>query len=429
MENKTNLAIVGAQWGDEGKGKIVDIVSDDFDVVARYQGGHNAGHTIRIGSQRFILHLIPSGIFHPEVQCVIGSGVVLDPAALIEECDALANGGISVEGRLFVSNRCHLILPYHRVLEAAIELQLGERKIGTTARGIGPAYEDKMARRGLRVCDLMNSATLGDRIREQVAQKNRTLQALNYPQEIDPEPICESYAEYAERLRGLFVDTSTLLNGMLKDGKRILFEGAQATMLDVDHGTFPYVTSSSAAACGIPSGLGIAPKHIHSVMGIMKAYATRVGGGPFPTEANGTTGDKLRAQGDEYGSTTGRPRRCGWFDGPAARYSAMINDMDSMTVTKVDVLDGFEEIPFCVAYKYKGSPIDEFPADAHILSEVEPVYKNLPGWSTSVAGKREWSDLPQETRDYLKFLSDFMERPIGLVSTGAERDDIVHVPS
>ena len=429
MENKTNLAIVGAQWGDEGKGKIVDIVSDDFDVVTRYQGGHNAGHTIRIGSQRFILHLIPSGIFHPEVQCVIGSGVVLDPAALIEECDTLANDGISVEGRLFVSNRCHLILPYHRVLEAAIELQLGERKIGTTARGIGPAYEDKMARRGLRVCDLMNSATLADRIREQVAQKNRTLEALNHPQEIDPEPICASYAEYAERLQGLFVDTSALLNRMLKDGKRILFEGAQATLLDVDHGTFPYVTSSSATAGGIPSGLGIAPKHIHSVMGITKAYATRVGEGPFPTEANGTSGEKLRSQGAEYGSTTGRPRRCGWFDGPAARYAAMINDMDSVTVTKVDVLDGFEEIPFCVAYKYKGSPIDEFPADAHILSKVEPVYKNLPGWSTSTAGKREWSDLPEETRDYLKFLSDFMERPLSLVSTGADREDTVRVPS
>ncbi len=428
MANNKNLAVVGAQWGDEGKGKIIDILSDSFDVVARYQGGHNAGHTIRIGSQRFILHLIPSGIFHSKIQCVIGSGVVLDPLALIEECDGLAESGIETEGRLFVSNRCHLILPYHRVLEAALELQMGERKIGTTSRGIGPAYEDKMARRGLRVCDLMNPELLGDRIREQVEQKNRTLEALNYPQEIDPEPICDAYAGYAERLRPLFVDTTTLLNRMLADGKRILFEGAQATLLDVDHGTFPYVTSSSSTACGIPSGLGIAPKHIHSVLGIMKAYTTRVGGGPFPTEANGTMGERLRAEGDEYGSTTGRPRRCGWFDGAAARYSAMVNDMEAIAVTKIDVLDSFEEIPVCVGYTYKGSAIDEFPADANILAQVEPVYKNFPGWQTPIAGTREWSDLPEKTRDYIRFLADFMERPVRLVSTGPEREETLEVP-
>jgi adenylosuccinate synthase len=428
MANKQNLAIVGAQWGDEGKGKIIDILSDRFDVVARYQGGHNAGHTIRIGSQRFILHLIPSGIFHPEIQCVIGSGVVLDPLALIEECDGLAEGGISIEGRLFVSNRCHLILPYHRVLEAALELQMGERKIGTTSRGIGPAYEDKMARRGLRVCDLMNPESLGDRIREQVEQKNRTLKALDYPQEIDPEPICDAYAQYAERLRPLFTDTTTLLNRMLAEGKRILFEGAQATLLDVDHGTFPYVTSSSSTACGIPSGLGIAPKHVHSVMGIMKAYTTRVGSGPFPTEANGTVGERLRSAGDEYGSTTGRPRRCGWFDGAAARYSVMINDMESIAMTKIDVLDTFAEIPVCVGYTYKGTPIDEFPADANILSKVEPVYKNLPGWNTTIAGTREWSELPERARDYIRFLSDFMERPVSLLSTGPEREETLEVP-
>ena len=428
MANNKNLAIVGGQWGDEGKGKIIDILSDRFDVVARYQGGHNAGHTIRIGSQRFILHLIPSGIFHPEMQCVIGGGVVLDPLALIEECDGLAEGGISIEGRLFVSNRCHLILPYHRVLEAALELQMGERKIGTTSRGIGPAYEDKMARRGLRVCDLMNPESLGDRIREQVEQKNRTLKALDYPQEIDPEPICDAYAEYAQRLQPLFTDTTTLLNRMLAEGKRILFEGAQATLLDVDHGTFPYVTSSSSTACGIPSGLGIAPKHVHSVMGVMKAYTTRVGSGPFPTEANGTVGDRLRSAGDEYGSTTGRPRRCGWFDGATARYSVMVNDMESIAVTKIDVLDTFAEIPVCVGYNYKGTPIGEFPADANILSRVEPVYKNLVGWNTAIAGTREWSELPEKARDYIRFLSDFMERPISLLSTGPEREETLEVP-
>jgi len=428
VENNKNVAVVGAQWGDEGKGKIVDIISSQFDIVARYQGGHNAGHTIRIGKQRFILHLIPSGIFHPEVQCVIGGGVVLDPLALIEELEVLAEAGIEIEGRMFVSNRCHLILPYHRVMEAAIELQMGERRIGTTSRGIGPAYEDKMARRGLRVCDLLNPDTMADRIRAQVDLKNRTLEALNYPQEIDPEPICKSYAEYAEKLRPLFVDTTSLLNKGIREGKRILFEGAQATLLDVDHGTFPYVTSSSSTACGIPSGLGIAPKHIHSVLGIMKAYATRVGSGPFPTEENGSIGEELRTKGDEFGSTTGRPRRCGWFDGPAARYSAMINDMDSVAVTKIDVLDTFDEIPFCTGYKYKGSPIDEFPADADILDQVEPIYEIRPGWSKSIAGMKEWSDLPTEAQDYLKFLSDFLERPISMVSTGPDREETIRMP-
>ena len=429
MNDNKNVAVVGAQWGDEGKGKIVDIISGDFDVVARYQGGHNAGHTIRIGKQRFILHLIPSGIFHENIQCVIGSGVVLDPLALIEEQEVLAKAGIPIDGRLFVSNRCHLILPYHRVLEAAIELQLRERRIGTTSRGIGPAYEDKMARRGLRVCDLLNTDTMAAQIREQVELKNRTLEALKYPQAIDPEPICESYAEYAEKLRPLFVDTATLMNRMLRDGKRILFEGAQATLLDVDHGTFPYVTSSSSTACGIPSGLGIAPKHVHSVLGIMKAYATRVGGGPFPTEANGPVAEQLRVKGDEYGSTTGRPRRCGWFDGAAAKYAAMINDMDELAVTKIDVLDTFDEIPVCVGYKYKGSPIYEFPAACDVLEQVEPIYKNLRGWSKPIAGMKEWSDLPAEAQDYLKFLSDFLERPISIVSTGPDRSETIRIPA
>jgi adenylosuccinate synthase len=429
MEQNKNLAIVGAQWGDEGKGKIVDILSDEFEVVARYQGGHNAGHTIRIGDQRFILHLIPSGIFHPGMQCVIGGGVVLDPLALIEECDVLKEGGVSVEGRLQVSTRCHLILPYHRVLEAAIELQLGERKIGTTSRGIGPAYEDKMARRGLRVCDLMNSATMSDRIREQVEFKNRALVSLNYPQEIDPEPICDAYAGYAERLRPLFVDTTTLLNGMIRDGKRILFEGAQATLLDVDHGTFPFVTSSSSTACGIPTGLGIAPKYVHEVMGVIKAYTTRVGSGPFPTEADGDAAEHIRTRGAEYGSTTGRPRRCGWFDGVAARYASMLNAMDGVAVTKIDVLDDLDEIPVCIGYKYKGSALNEFPADTGILAEVEPVYRTMPGWNSPTAGTKGWDQLPPNAKDYLKFIADLMESPVRMVSTGAERAETIRVPA
>jgi len=423
-----NLAVVGAQWGDEGKGKVVDILSQRFDCVARYQGGHNAGHTINVGNRRHVLHLIPSGIFQPRVKCVIGSGVVLDPLALIEETDAIERAmSIPVEGRLFVSNRCHLILPYHRVLEAAIEKQLGERRIGTTSRGIGPAYEDKMGRRGLRVCDLMDPQTLADKIRALVAEKNRTLEALKYPQIIDPEPLVDSYTQYGERIRSLVIDTSAYLNDLIRSGKSILFEGAQGTLLDVDHGTFPFVTSSSAAAGGVSTGLGISPKHVHSVLGVSKAYTTRVGAGPFPTECTGAEGEQIRDRGNEFGSTTGRPRRCGWFDGPAVRYATMVNALDSIVVTKIDVLDTFSQVPFCVDYKYKGTALQHFPADAATLASVEPVYKILGGWQTSLAGVKEWSNLPPAAQDYLKFLSDYLGVAISMVSTGPGRDETIHL--
>jgi len=423
-----NLAVVGAQWGDEGKGKVVDILSQRFDCVARYQGGHNAGHTINVGNRRHVLHLIPSGIFQPRVKCVIGSGVVLDPLALIEETDAIERAmSIPVEGRLFVSNRCHLILPYHRVLEAAIEKQLGERRIGTTSRGIGPAYEDKMGRRGLRVCDLMDPQTLADKIRALVAEKNRTLEALKYPQIINPEPLVDSYTQYGERIRSLVIDTSAYLNDLIRSGKSILFEGAQGTLLDVDHGTFPFVTSSSAAAGGVSTGLGISPKHVHSVLGVSKAYTTRVGAGPFPTECTGAEGEQIRDRGNEFGSTTGRPRRCGWFDGPAARYATMVNALDSIVVTKIDVLDTFSQVPFCVDYKYKGTALQHFPADAATLASVEPVYKILGGWQTSLAGVKEWSNLPPAAQDYLKFLSDYLGVPVSMVSTGPGRDETIHL--
>ncbi|HLH30620.1 MAG TPA: adenylosuccinate synthase, partial [Terriglobia bacterium] len=392
------------------------------------QGGHNAGHTVSVGNRRHVLHLIPSGIFQPNVKCVIGGGVVLDPLALIEESQAIQTAmGVSVEGRLFVSNRCHLILPYHRVLEAAIEKQLGERRIGTTSRGIGPAYEDKMARRGIRVCDLINPDALPDKIRAQVAEKNRVLEALKYPQTIDAEPICDSYAQYGEKIRPFVVDTSVMLNDLIRAGKSILFEGAQGTLLDVDHGTFPFVTSSSAAAGGVATGLGVSPKFVHSVTGVSKAYTTRVGAGPFPTESLDNNGEQLRTRGNEYGSTTGRPRRCGWFDGPAARYATMINALDSVVITKIDVLDAFDEIPFCVDYKYKGSVLKEFPADAAILADVQPVYKNLRGWKQSLAGTKEWSKLPTVAQDYLKFLSDYLGIPISMVSTGPGREETVRL--
>jgi len=424
---KQTLAVVGVQWGDEGKGKIVDILAERFDCVARYQGGHNAGHTINVGNRRHVLHLVPSGIFHPKVQCVIGGGVVLDPLALIEESQAIRTLGISIEGRLYVSNRCHLILPYHRVLEAAIELQLGERKIGTTSRGIGPAYEDKVGRRGLRACDLVNTDSLAEKIRALVVEKNRTLEALKYPQRIDPEPICESYAQYSSEIKPLIVDASVHLNALIKAGKSILFEGAQGTFLDVDLGTFPYVTSSSAAAGGVASGLGISPKHVHAVIGVTKAYTTRVGGGPFPTESLDGNGEEIRKRGNEYGSTTGRPRRCGWFDGPAARYAVMVNALDGIAVTKIDVLDTFATIPFCVDYKYKGTILKEFPADTEILAKIEPVYKNLRGWQTSLAGIKDWSALPATAQDYLKFLADYAGVPITMVSTGPARDETIHL--
>jgi adenylosuccinate synthase len=422
-----NLAIVGLQWGDEGKGKIVDILAREFDCVARYQGGHNAGHTVTFGKNRHVLHLVPSGIFHDGVKCVVGGGVVLDPVAFFEEVDAITAAGIEVAGRLFVSNRCHLILPYHRAVEAAAEQLLGDRKIGTTSRGIGPAYEDKAGRRGLRVCDLIAPETLAQKICAQVEQKNRILKALGSSQAIDPKPICDAYLQLGKRLGPFVVDASALLNDLIRSGKSILFEGAQATLLDIDHGTYPFVTSSSSSAGGAATGLGISPKHVEKIIGITKAYTTRVGTGPFPSEAVGEQEEDLRKRGNEFGATTGRPRRCGWFDGPGVRYSAMINGLDSVVVTKIDVLDPLAEVPFCTGYKYKGSILREYPADIDILAKVEPVYKNLKGWQTSVAGTRDFAKLPAAAQDYLKFLSDYLEVPISMVSTGPEREETIRI--
>jgi adenylosuccinate synthase len=361
------------------------------------------------------------------VICVVGGGVVLDPVAFFEETDAITAAGIEVAGRLFVSNRCHLILPYHRAVEAATEQLLGDRKIGTTSRGIGPAYEDKAGRRGLRVCDLITLESLPQKIAAQVEQKNRVLQALGSSQTIDPKPICDAYIRLGDRLRPFVVDSAALLNGLIRSGKSILFEGAQATLLDIDHGTYPFVTSSSASAGGAATGLGISPKHVQNIVGITKAYTTRVGTGPFPTEAVGAQEEDLRKRGNEFGATTGRPRRCGWFDGPGVRYSTMINGLNSVVVTKIDVLDPLAEIPFCVDYKYKGSVLREFPADIDILAKVEPVYKSMKGWQTSIAGTRDFGKLPAAAQDYLKFLSDYLEVPISMVSTGPEREETIRI--
>jgi adenylosuccinate synthase len=424
---KKNTAVVGLQWGDEGKGKIVDILAGGVDCVARYQGGHNAGHTVHVGGRRHVLHLIPSGIFHDGVACIIGSGVVLDPLAFLEELEGLKALGIAFHSRLFVSNRCHLILPYHRLLESAMEKQLGEKKIGTTSRGIGPAYQDKVARRGLRACDLLEPAILTAKINAQAELKLRELSALGCDESIDAASIARDYVSYGERIRPFVVDSAALLQKFLVEGKSILFEGAQATLLDIDHGTYPYVTSSSACVGGVAPGLGISPKYVHNVIGIMKAYTTRVGTGPFPTEANDTHGETIRKAGAEFGATTGRPRRCGWFDGPATRYSAMINSPDFAVVTKIDVLDHFAEIPFCTGYKYKQSLLKEFPAEIEVLEQVEPVYRNLPGWQTSIAGIREWKQLPGKAQDYLKFLSDYLSVEIGMVSTGPGADETIRL--
>jgi adenylosuccinate synthase len=421
---KKNLAVVGAHWGDEGKGKIVDILSARFDCVARYQGGHNAGHTVKVGSTTRVLHLIPSGIFHPNVTCVIGNGVALDPKAFLEESDALEATGASIAGRLFISNRCHIILPYHRAIEGAAEELLGDQKIGTTSRGIGPTYEDKAARRGLRACDLIETDAMQAKIRQQVDEKNRALRALKAPL-LEAGAICQAYDAYSARLKPFIIDTAAYLNRLIREGKSILFEGAQGTLLDVDHGTFPFVTSSSAAAGGAATGLGVAPKHVHAVLGVAKAYTTRVGGGPFPTEADTDADAAIRERGREFGATTGRPRRCGWFDGPAARYAALVNGLDALAITKLDVLDTFPEIPVCTGYLYKGSLLEEFPADAGVLGKITPQYRAFKGWQTSTSGTREWKDLPQAAQEYLKFLSDFCETPISMVSTGAERADTI----
>lgn len=422
-----NAAVVGLQWGDEGKGKIVDILASRFDCVARYQGGHNAGHTVNINGHSHVLHLVPSGIFHEKVTCVVGGGVVIDPLAFLKEVEGIEALGVRVDGRLFVSNRAHIIFPYHRVFEAAMENHLGESKLGTTSRGIGPSYEDKMGRRGLRVADLLNSSSLPGKIKAQVEFKNGQLAGLGCPERVNAEEFCAAYLEYAEKLRPFVRDTTMLLNHMIREGKAILFEGAQATLLDIDHGTFPFVTSSSASAGGVAAGLGISPKHVHRVVGITKAYTTRVGTGPFPTGAARTDEELIRSRGGEFGATTGRERRCGWFDGPAGRYSTMINGLDQLVVTKIDVLDSFSEIPFCTDYRYKGSILKEFPAEIEVLANVEPVYTRRPGWSSSTAGIRDWKKLPLKAQDYLKFLSDYLAAPIGMVSTGPGRDETIHV--
>ncbi len=416
-----NLAVLGAQWGDEGKGKIVDLLTSHFSIVARYQGGHNAGHTVYVNGAKFILRLIPSGILHPGITCVIGNGVVVDPKALFAEVDELTRNGIDVGQRVLISDKAHLILPYHRDLDLLSEARRGERKIGTTSRGIGPAYEDKIARRGIRVGDLTDPEGLEQNVRDNVTARNR----LVHDTTMDWQVVLDELLKHAERLRPMIRDVSALLTEAMRAGQSIMFEGAQGTLLDIDHGTYPYVTSSNASIGGVCTGLGVPPRAISRVLGVVKAYTTRVGEGPFPTELSGEMGNRLRESGSEYGAVTGRPRRCGWYDAVAVRYAARINGLDGLALTKLDVLDGLERIDICTSYSCGGRTLTDFPSDIGQLARCEPVYESMPGWNAPTAGVRRFDQLPAEARKYIARLEEVSGVRAAIVSTGSERDDTI----
>jgi len=416
-----SVVVVGAQWGDEGKGKVVDYLAGSFDYIVRVAGGHNAGHTVIIGKEKHVLQLIPCGILRPKQHAVIGMGVVVDPAALVNEIEVLAKSGIEVANRLHISNRAHLIFPYHRELDKAAEGARGANKIGTTSRGIGPAYEDKMARRGLRMCDLLDPAMFREKAARVVAEKNRLAKGA-YGADIDFSHEVDETLKLGEKIRDYICDSAELVNHALAEGKSVLFEGAQGTMLDIDHGTYPYVTSSSAISGGAATGAGVPPTKIKQVLGISKAYTTRVGSGPFPTEMPDLDAAEVRKRGKEFGAVTGRPRRCGWLDLAVLRYAKMINGIDSLVVTKLDVFDTQREIQVCVGYKYKGKPIHEMPALAEEYEHVTPEYKTLHGWSDPTYGVRDAGKLPKAALDYLRFIADFLQVEIGMISTGPERD-------
>lgn len=421
-----NVIVIGAQWGDEGKGKITDLLSRSADVVVRPQGGVNAGHTIVVDGQTFKLHLIPSGILYPNTECIIGSGTVIDPKVLLQEIEQLEAFKVSVS-RLYISQTAHVTMPYHRLLDQASEERRGKHKIGTTGRGIGPTYADKSERTGIRVVDLMDTESLRKKLTWTVNYKNVVLQKLYDLPPLDPEAVIQEYLQYAERLRPHVVDSSLKIYDSIQKRKNILFEGAQGTLLDLDHGTYPYVTSSSPVAGGACVGAGIGPTMIDRVIGVAKAYTTRVGEGPFPTELHGDLNQHLCDRGAEFGTTTGRRRRCGWFDGVIGRYAVRINGLDCLAITKLDVLDELEEIQVCVAYELDGDHCEQFPGNASEFARCKPIYKTLPGWQQSTENCRTLEDLPQKALDYLKFLAELMEVPIAIVSLGASRDQTIIV--
>lgn len=422
-----NVVVLGTQWGDEGKGKIVDLITPSFDVVARYQGGHNAGHTVYIGGQKVVLHLIPSGVLHGGKLCVIGNGVVLSPRAFLEEAESLKKLGITVGRNVVISKNAHLILPYHELLERISEDRRGDHKIGTTKQGIGPAYEDKTGRRGIRVADLLDLDVLKDKIRENLAEKNPLLEQGGITP-LDPEAVFEEFKRYASLLTPHIADVPLLLDDLIKEGKSILFEGAQGVLLDIDHGTYPYVTASNPTAGGACTGLGVGPNKIQAVLGITKAYTTRVGSGPFPTELVEGQGPIIQARGDEFGATTGRSRRCGWFDAVPVAYACRINGIETIVLTKPDILDVFEEIRICTSYKYKGTPLRSFPVESEILAKVEPLYRTVPGWGRPLAKATDFANLPPAFKDYLMIIEDLVGARVGIISTGVEREDTIFLP-
>jgi len=424
-EGNSNVAIVGLQWGDEGKGKIVDTLSEHFDIVARYQGGANAGHTVVVDGKKFILQLVPTGILRPGKTAVIGQGVVINPEALLQELKGLEDNGLDARKRLKISDRAHLITPYHRSLEMAAEQARGSGKIGTTAKGIGPTYEDKAGRRGLRTGDLRNPEAFLSKCKAVLSEKDRIASALFGNGSLSGDEWIAEYIEKAQQLLPMLVDATEYLNDEIDRGRRILFEGAQGTLLDIDHGTYPFVTSSNSSAGGAASGTGVGPTRIGAVVGISKAYATRVGSGPFPTEIHGGGGEELRARGNEFGAVTGRPRRCGWFDVPAARYGARVNGLSAMIITKLDILDALDEIPVGMEYEHQGKRFTSFPADVDILDQIKVHYRTLPGWKQSTFGLQEFSQLPQKAQDYLHFLSDQVGVEIAMVSTGPGREQAI----
>lgn len=422
----SNCVVLGTQWGDEGKGKIIDLLTPSFDVVARYQGGHNAGHTVHVRGQKIVLHLIPSGILHPDTACCIGNGVVIDPRAFLEEVTALSELGIVIEDRIAISKNAHLILPYHAAVESLEEERRGPKKIGTTCRGIGPTYADKMARRGIRVGDLLDEDVLREKIMHNVEEKNIYLAHYGKPP-LDSEIILSECLENASHLKRYIKDVALLLDEHIKAGRKILFEGAQGTLLDIDHGTYPYVTSSSASAGGVCTGLGVGPDKLHAVLGVTKVYTTRVGSGPFPTEIFDATGKWLLERGNEFGATTGRPRRCGWFDAVAVRYSCRLNGIRKIILTKPDILDGVKEIQVCTGYVYKGNVLPAFPPESWVLEKVLPRYKTIKGWTQPLHGLRDWDAIPQAFRDYVHLVEDLVEAKVVIISTGMERGDALFI--
>jgi adenylosuccinate synthase len=416
-----NIAVLGAQWGDEGKGKIVDLLTRHFSIVARYQGGHNAGHTVYAGGRKFVLRLLPSGILHEGITCVIGNGLVVDPQALFAEIDELGRAGIAVGDRLVISDKAHLILPYHRELDLLSEARRGERRIGTTSRGIGPAYEDKIARRGVRVGDLANTDSLEEAVQQNVAARNRLIAEST----MDWRQVLTELKTAWTRMAPWVADVSLFLARAREAGRSIMFEGAQGTLLDIDHGTYPYVTSSNATIGGALTGLGIGPRAIDGVLGVAKAYTTRVGEGPLPTELTGELGNRLRESGQEFGAVTGRPRRCGWYDAVAVRYAVRVNGLDALALTKLDVLDGLDDLQVCTAYRCRGATLTEMPGDLSQLAACEPIYERLPGWTSPSAGVRDFDRLPREARAYIARLEEITGVPAAVVSTGSAREDTI----